>query len=135
MFHKVSTIWIQKQQIPSADFIKVQPRGFSISMFCILSRKDLIAGGAGNAESEDAVSDAIEFFGSGFLQTVHGCLAVDSIDHYLLWGVFFQCFQPRTYVFFAGVVEIHRCWVFGVGCWLMVLGAPSLWEGWGGLSL
>ena len=65
---------------------------------------NLIAGGAGNAERNDAVANGVEFFGRGFLQTLGGCFAVDGVDHYLLGGNGFHGFEPWGNVFFAGVV-------------------------------
>ena len=41
---------------------------------------------------------------SGFLQTFHGCLAVDGVNHYLLGSNGFHGFEPWGDVFFAGVV-------------------------------
>lgn len=54
--------------------------------------------------AKDSVADAIEFFVGGFLQTLHGCLTVDGVDHYLLGSNGFHGFEPWGDVFFAGVI-------------------------------
>jgi len=64
----------------------------------------LIAGGAGDAEGNDAVADGIELFVSGLEEACGGRLTIDGVDHDLLRTDIADGIEPRGDILFAGVI-------------------------------
>ena len=52
------------------------------------------------------VTDVVELFMGGFLQCVAGRVAVDGVNHHLLWANLLKRFYPGRYVAVGRVVEV-----------------------------
>ena len=66
----------------------------------------LVAGSAGNARCNDAVTDSIELLAGGLFQSLGWRLAIYGVYHHLLGLYLLDHFQPRAYKLLASVVNL-----------------------------